>query len=150
MLKRYKSELQKSKWTNELTEKQLLYGAIDVIHLLDIFEMTKGMLEAFNYKLDILFTRYCLDFQWNGMPVLEEALQQRFADNKTAIEEMNMPINVNSWQQVRPYIGEDESDALALTTFKLKGNKRAGDVLKTRKIICVLVWRKTVCQSKRR
>jgi len=130
-----KKKLQKSDWNAVLTEEQYQYAALDVIHLFDVYEKTKPMLDDFNYKLDILFTKNCLDFQWNGMPVLTERLQDRFAKNEAEVAAMNMPINVNSWKQVRPYIGEEESDALALTRFKLQGNTKAGNVLKTRKII---------------
>jgi len=130
-----KKALQKSKWTDELTEDQLQYAALDVLHLLEVYEYTSSMLEDFNYKLDILFTKNCLDFQWNGMPVIESALQKRYKQNEAEIAAMNMPINVNSYQQVRPYIGSELSDALGLTILKLEGNERAANVLKTRKII---------------
>lgn len=130
-----KKVLQKSDWTGVISEEQFQYAALDVLHLLDVLETTKESLDAFNYKLDILFTRNCLDFQWNGMPVLADALQERYAFNVSEIEKMDMPININSWKQVRPYIGENESDALALTRFKLLGNSKAGDVLKVRKLV---------------
>lgn len=130
-----KSKLQKSNWADELNKEQLTYAAIDVLYLLEVLKVTSPALEAFNYKLDILFTKACLNFQWNGMPVLEKELNIRYESNEHEIAKMNMPINVNSWQQVRAYIEEDESDALALTRFKLNGNERAGNVLKTRKLI---------------
>ena len=130
-----KKALQKSDWSVALTEEQYQYAALDVLHLFDVYEKTQAMLEDFNYKLDILFTKNCLDFQWNGMPILNDALQKQFAENETAVKQMAMPINVNSWQQVRKYIDEDESDGLALTRFKVEGNVKAGNVLKTRKII---------------
>ena len=56
------------------------------------------------------------------------------AENNVKIAKLNCPINVNSWKQVRPFIGEDESDGLALATFALEGNSNAGLVNEVRKL----------------
>lgn len=130
-----KSALQKADWSGALTEEHYLYAAIDVFHLLEVFEKTKSMVDDFCYKLDILFTKECLDFQWNGMPVSTDAVNKRFEANLELVDRMNLPINVNSYQQVRPYIGSDDSDALGLTRLKLQGNTKAGNVLAVRKAI---------------
>jgi len=130
-----KKVLQKSNWSQLLTEDQLMYAALDVYHMFAVWDRVQEQTNAFSYKLDMLFTRECLAFQRNGMPVDSLRLQQQFQKNDNDIKEMDMPINVNSWQQVRPYIGEDESDALALATFAIRGNERAGNVNKTRKLI---------------
>lgn len=131
-----KKKLQKTNWAvAKLSEDQLKYAALDVYVMPDIYNAVKHKQDDFNYLLDILTLRYCLDFQWNGMPVCYENTNKRYADNLVEIDDMAMPINVNSWQQVRPYIGEDESDDLALATFALQGNEKAAAVRKTRKLI---------------
>ena len=130
-----KRDEQKSNWAGLLTEDQELYAALDVKYLLDVWTKVEGMKESFSYKLDILFTKYCLKFQLNGMPVDQEKLRAKWASNNEIIAEANLPINVNSWQQVRPYIGEDSSDALALATYTLAGNTKAKQVNRVRKTI---------------
>ncbi len=130
-----KKTLQKSNWTGLLTEKQLLYAAIDVFYLFDCIEVIQPAFEEFNYKLDIHFTRHCLNFQTVGLPVESDKLLALWNKNIARIEEINLPVNANSWKQVRPYIGEEESDALALATFAIQGNKKAAAVNETRKLI---------------
>jgi len=130
-----KKDLQKSSWSGLLSPAQEMYAALDVFHMFEVLDKLSEMQDDFSYKLDILFTRYCLEFQQNGMPVLAEELQNRYRSNLARIDELALPINVNSWQQVRPYIGESESDGLALATFALQGNERAAQVNEVRKLI---------------
>ena len=130
-----KKKLQKTNWgAPTLTEDQLLYAATDVYYMPAVWNSVSQMCEEPSYKLDMLTLRYCLDFQWNGMPVDEKRLQAQHKANVKKIEEWAVPINVNSWQQVRPYIGEDESDGLALATQTLQGNKRSEAVQAVRKL----------------
>ena len=131
-----KKVLQKANWgVKVLSTDQLLYAATDVCYLPQLWEAVKGYLDDFNYKLDMLTVRYCLDFQWNGMPVSKDKLYERYEANVERLEELNLPINVNSYQQVRKFLDCTESDALALTTMKLKGDVKAGEILEARKII---------------
>jgi len=130
-----KKKLQKSKWDAlKLSEEQLLYAATDVFYMPAIWEAVKHKIDDPSYKLDILTLRRCLDFQWNGMPVDKQRLFDLYESNEAKIKEVNVPINVNSWQQVRPYIGEDESDDLALARFSLEGNEKAANVRTVRKL----------------
>lgn len=130
-----KSALQKSDWSSELTEDQLQYACMDVWHLRDVYNQVKRMESDYNYKLDIHTLRHCLSFQNNGMPVLQGAIDSRLADNKSVLAKINLPINANSYQQVRTYIEEDRSNGLALALFSVKGNQRAVDVRVTRKLV---------------
>jgi hypothetical protein len=131
-----KSVLQKSNWAAPvLTEDQQLYAALDVYHLVDVYEACKSHKEDFSYKLDMLALGYALDFQTNGFPVDQAAVAKLFQDNLTKIASYNLPINVNSFAQVRPYIGSNESDALGLSKLALKGNIRAEQVNIVRKLI---------------
>lgn len=130
-----KKKLQKSKWDVQvLTEDQLLYAATDVYYMPDIWNVVSQHIEEPSYKLDMLTLRYCLDFQWNGMPVDNERLFKLYEGNLEKIKEYNVPINVNSWQQVRPYIESEESDDLALAKLTLQGNKKAEAVRAVRKL----------------
>ena len=130
-----KKALQKSNWDKLiLDEDQFLYAATDVFHMPALWEVVKGQVTNQNYTLDKSTLISCLDFQWNGLPVLKDKIFELYESNEARIKELNVPINVNSWQQVRPYIGEDESDDLALARFSMQGNTRAKDVREARKL----------------
>lgn len=130
-----KKEMHKADWSIPiLSDKQLAYAASDVIYLQHVYDEVKQQRENINYKLDILASRYAMDFQNNGMPFDEEKLNVQYARNVKRIDEIALPINCNSWQQVRPYIGSEMSDDLGLSTLISQGNERAADVKETRKL----------------
>ena len=131
-----KKVMQKGNWdVPVLSEKQKLYAATDVYYMPDIWEASKEDTEDTSYKLDMIFLNRAFDFQCNGMPVLQDELQAQYAKNLKELDELNVPINVNSWQQVRPYIGESKSDGLALATYTIEGNDKAKSVRRARKLI---------------
>jgi len=131
-----KKVLQKSNWgTLALTKDQSTYAATDVYYMPDVWEKVKDMLNDSSYKLDMLNVSYSLDFQNNGMPVENDILQDKFESNLAEVESYDLPINVNSWKQVRPYIGSNESDALALALLTIQGNTKAKEVNIVRKLI---------------
>jgi DNA polymerase I-like protein with 3'-5' exonuclease and polymerase domains len=131
-----KATLQKSKWdVPKLSQDQLLYAATDVYYMPDVWNAVQGYRRTASYKLDMSTLRSCLDFQNNGMHVIYQALQDQYISNQLKIDEAAMPINVNSWQQVRPYIGEQESDDIALAKQALAGNVRSGEVRRVRGLI---------------
>lgn len=128
-----KKQMQASDWSGTLTEQQLQYAVTDVYYMPELYEAVSVAESMPNYQLDIYTLRYCLDFQWNGMPVDPERLEDLARKQHEIIEAIALPINCNSWQQVRPYIGSEESDDLALAKLALAGNERADAVRKTRK-----------------
>lgn len=128
-----KKTLQKSNWSGALTEDQLNYACVDVYYLPNVYDAVKHMRDSESYKLDMLTLRYCLDFQWNGMPVDQARLDNLYHKTARIVAENPLPINVNSWQQVRPYIGQDESDDLALAKFAHKGCTKSAAIRKVRK-----------------
>lgn len=131
-----KSETQKSNWAAlVLSDKQLTYAAIDVFYLPQVYKAFEAFRDDISYKLDMHNVRKALDFQRNGMFVIEEQLEAIFASNLRRIKEIALPINANSYQQVRPYINSAESDDLALQTLALQGNARAAAVSETRKLL---------------
>lgn len=131
-----KKSLQKSDWSKlTLTEDQRLYAATDVFYMPQLWEAVKARVEDTSYKLDMLTLRYCLDFQWNGMPLNKDKLYFRHQDNEQIIRQINLPINANSYKQVREWLGGiTESDALALTKMSLQGNTGAHQILQVRRL----------------
>ena len=131
-----KKAMQKADWSAPVVPPdQLEYAALDVLHLMDVFDNCAGALDSFSYQLDMHSLRSAMDWQNNGMLVDMPLLEVMRAENEAAIKAIALPINSNSWQQVRPYIGENESDGLALSTFWLRdGNKRAHDVQTVRSL----------------
>lgn len=132
-----KKSLQKSDWSKlVLTNEQYLYAATDVYYMPQLWEATKAKLSETSYKLDMFTLRYCLDFQWNGMPLNKQKLYDRYQENEQSVADLALPINVNSYKQVREWLGGiQESDALALTRMKLEGSERAGHILDVRRLI---------------
>ena len=132
-----KKSLQKSDWSKlVLTNEQYLYAATDVYYMPQLWEATKAKLSETSYKLDMFTLRYCLDFQWNGMPLNKQKLYDRYQENEQSVTDLALPINVNSYKQVREWLGGiQESDALALTRMKLEGSERAGHILDVRRLI---------------
>lgn len=129
-----KKDNQKADWTNP-TEDMLRYAAIDVFYLLDLYDATEEARNSESYKLTLEATLEAFKFQLNGLPLnVEKAVAQHTANYAKLVANL-LPINVNSWQQVRKYIDEDESDALALIKYGLAGNDKAAEVLKARKLL---------------
>lgn len=130
-----KQLMQKADWTGHITEDMYLYAATDVFYLLDLLEDCKDYIDSSPYQLDVVATNEAFNFQTSGMPISESRIKARLAENEAKIKALDVPINVNSWKQVRPYIDESESDGLALATFALEGNKKAGLVREARTLI---------------
>ncbi len=131
-----KKAMQKAKWNVPvIPPKQLEYGSLDVLHLLELYDEVKPAENSFSYKLDIASLREALDWQNNGMCVDAERLDEMYSSNLKKIEEQNIHINVNSYKQVRPYIGSDMSNGLGLATLALQGNKKANQVRIVRKLL---------------
>jgi len=129
-----KSKYQKLAWGKvELTPDVLTYAAIDVFYLLDTFDKIKSFKSQLSYQIDIRALKRALDFQTNGLYVVGDRLDELRNANVQKIREIALPINCNSWQQVRPYIGEDESTDLDLARFVRGGNDKAAAVRATRK-----------------
>jgi DNA polymerase I-like protein with 3'-5' exonuclease and polymerase domains len=130
-----KPEMQKADWSKTvLPYKQWLYAAIDVYHLFAVWDAVKHECSSMSYRLDKSFLTKCFDFQRNGMPVDEDRRVARYKENMAKLEEIALPINSNSYKQVRPYIGSNLSDDLGLARLSLQGNERAAQVRADRKL----------------
>jgi DNA polymerase-1 len=132
-----KKELQKSDWSRKvLTKEQLLYAAYDVYYMPDIISKVNAtsIRDEISYKLDIHTLLHCCAMQWSGLPVSEERRTARVIEAEKRLKEINLPINCNSYQQVRKYLGSDESNDEALAQMISEGNERAKNVRETRKL----------------
>lgn len=131
-----KKKLQKSRWDGVLlTNSQKLYAATDVYYMPALINKVNLVEGSTIYHLDLLTVRYCCDFQWNGLPVNHETLRKRFQANQAELEELDLPINVNSYVQVRKYLNTDTSDDLALAHMETHGSEAAGHVRRARKLL---------------
>lgn len=131
-----KSELQKSDWNAvTLTEEQLMYAANDVYCLLPLWHIVKECADTQSYKLDIKTVKLCLNFQCNGLPVDKDKLCYLHKKNMDEIAKINLPINSNSYTQVRSYIDSQSSDDEGLARLEAQGSIKAKEVRRTRKLI---------------
>ena len=130
-----KKELQSSDWSGVLTKEQYLYAALDVYHLPAVFEAVKHKTEALSYTLDMLALRYALDFQWNGMPVDLKAVMDARVECIKTLRDNPIPINPNSYKQVRAWVPCTESDDLGLARLAIQGSKEAKLVRLHRKML---------------
>jgi len=130
-----KKEMHKAKWgVPVLPFKQLYYAALDTYHLFELYDAIKDQEDSISYRLDISFLRACLDFQNNGLPVNQARMSKLYGQNLKRLDEIDLPINCNSYQQVRPYIGSEQSDDLGLAKLTMQGNERAATVREARKL----------------
>jgi DNA polymerase I-like protein with 3'-5' exonuclease and polymerase domains len=130
-----KSDLQKSDWDNPvLSEEQKLYAAFDVYYMYALWKVVKQQKDDKSYKLDIMTLKSNLMFQRNGLPVNIARVNKRFENNQNEIDKIALPINCNSYQQVRAYIDSDKSDDEGLAELSAQGNERAVAVRQTRKL----------------
>jgi len=130
-----KKELQKSKWdTKVLTEDQLIYAALDVYYMPDVLNAVRCAVDSPSYQLDKLTLRHALVIQWHGMPICQDRINSKYSENQQVIAEAAVPINVNSWQQVRQYLNCTESDDEALARMSANGDEKAAKVRLVRKL----------------
>ena len=133
-----KKTLQGSDWSKKvLTNDQLLYACTDVWFLPNVLAKVSSALDSESYLLDMHMLHYCLDFQWNGVPVDIEKLQDLWQAQQRLIADLRkvVTVNPNSWQQVRKWIGQDESDDLALAKFAQQGCEKSASIRKLRKAL---------------
>lgn len=131
-----KKNLQLSDWSiPQLSEEQKLYASYDVYYLYKLWEVVHKQKDTYSYKLDIQTLKSNLNFQCNGLPVDKDKVYERLNLNTKRLEEINLPVNCNSYPQVRLYIGSCFSDDEGLARLSLEGNDKAKKVRQARKII---------------
>lgn len=131
-----KASMHKADWGKVVLDKdQLLYSALDVYYLFNLYDEVKVAESELSYKVDMRALRRALDFQRNGFAVDLDKIEAKYKENVIAIEEIGLPINANSYKQVRPYIGSDMSNDEGLAKLSMLGNEKAANVRETRKLL---------------
>lgn len=128
--------------TAELTETQIQYACADVYYFGELWDILAPYKETPHYKVDIEFLNNSLAWQFNGMPV-DEGIRK---NTKIELEEQlkgvtaQLPegLNVNSYLQVRQFLGVNASAKNDLLEIEKSGNPSAGLVLQKRKILKLL------------
>ncbi|MCI4437839.1 MAG: hypothetical protein JHC33_13615 [Ignisphaera sp.] len=128
-----KKAMQKSDWTKELTDEQLRYAATDVWILPTILASFSIEEAGWLYTLDKR-TVECFAKMGQKLPIDIEGLEARKVTNEAKIAEINLPINCNSYVQVRPYIGSDSSGDDELALLCSQGNTKACEVRTVRSL----------------
>lgn len=130
-----KKEMQGKDWgVLVLPQECYEYAASDVVYLSQVYDIVRASADTFSYKLDMLTLKDALEFQCVGLCVDQERLEALYAKNMARIKEINLPINCNSYKQVRPYIGSNSSDDEGLALLAIQGNERAKNVREVRKL----------------
>lgn len=131
-----KTEMQGKDWNVPILSKdQITYACIDVYYLPQVYNQVKEQTDNINYTLDLLSTKYALDYQNNGLPIEEDIIRAKYAENLAEVERIGVPINVNSFQQVRKYINSNLSNDEGLALLSFQGNERAANVRTTRGLL---------------
>lgn len=128
-----KNLLQKSNWAADfITKEQILYAALDVYHLPAVWHTVNVALDEPSYLLDKSSLKIALDFQWNGLPIDFNRINEQTLEVNEKLSTIPMPINANSWQQVRKWLNVTQSDKKYLSELALNGNDKARAVLDVR------------------
>lgn len=147
-----KKVLQKSDWSKPvLTEDQLLYAALDVYHMFELYDRVCHAEDEQSYKLDISTLKSCLDFQWNGMPVQQHRIVEEYNSVIKKLKNIpwqtkgvrwtythgahsiQMPFNPRSHVQVRETLGLESTAKQVLAEQAVAhGNKEAKNVMDAR------------------
>lgn len=153
-----KKVLQKSDWSKPtLTSDQLLYAAIDVYYMPEVWLDVKHKNDDPSYILDKSTLVSCLDFQTNGMPIDPDRWQLAYDKAIAALRKVPwisndrvytyengkhkivMPANPNSYVQVRKLLNVDKSDKQFLSELAvMHGDQESRNVLDARKHMKIL------------
>lgn len=131
-----KSKVAKSFGSVFFTPEQYAYAAADTFYLQPLWEQCCKHVDSNFYKLYKKVIHCSQEFQRNGVPISEEAINDTICVCNDEIGKIKMPanVNVNSYKQVREYLGSCESDNLYLMKTFLKGDERAGNIRKIKKL----------------
>ncbi len=153
-----KKVLQKSDWSKPtLTSDQLLYAAIDVFYMPEVWLDVNHKTDDPSYILDKSTLVSCLDFQTNGMPIDPDRWQLAYDKAIAALRKIPwvstdrvytyengkhkivMPANPNSYVQVRKLLNVDKSDKQFLSELAvMHGDQESRNILDARKYMKIL------------
>lgn len=99
--------------TRVLTNTQWAYACYDAFYLGHLYDAVKDFRDHVLYKQDIQTCKDNFVWQKNGFPVDLEAASREYENlkkqDKELADKLPQGLNVNSWQQVRKYLGTNES-----------------------------------------
>lgn len=133
-----KSDMQKSNFKAEISDKQLLYGAIDVYYMPYLMQEILPQIETPSYELDKLSVEHLLVCSLVGIPVSKNILDtERIITNEdiTKFKEKYPDLKPNSPKQVKERLGTDSSDDKTLADLSSQGVTLAQDVRLWRKAL---------------
>lgn len=132
-----KKIMQKMDWSDDLavlSEKQIEYACLDVLHLPKLYEKVKKAETTQSYKLDKITLYHCLDFQNNGIPTDKCRIIYEKLKTEAKLNNYDLPVNSNSYKQVREHLNVDYSDEEYLMKMYLRGySEDAYKIVKNRK-----------------
>lgn len=131
-----KKKMQKTNWgSKNLLPSQYAYAALDVWILPTVLENFdyESKDAGWTYKLDKATVKAFIQMG-QKLPIDVNGLLARRQENEDKIAAFDLPINVNSYQQVRPYIDSQQSDDDALARLCSEGNERACQVRTVRSL----------------
>ena len=127
------------KSNHDMTDKQLQYAATDVYYMPLVFKEVKSSINKDCYINDKEFINNFLSWQFNGLPVNREVVNNMIDDIDKKLNDVSQQLpfmfNVNSIQQVRKLIKCNKSDKATLIKLKNDGNSNAALILEKRKLL---------------
>lgn len=133
-----KSDMQKSNFKKDLSEEQLLYGAIDVYYMPSLLSEVISEIDSPSYELDKLSVENLIKCSLVGIPVNKEILDSERVKTIEDIERFSKlypNLNPNSHLQVKKFFGTDSSDDKTLAELTANGVTQAQDVRDWKKAI---------------
>jgi len=131
-----KKEEQKSDWSGALTNKQLIYAAIDVVYLSKLYESVKEFSTTSIYALDMSNLKYAINYSRNGMYVNQKKvvkLKKKFIINlEETLKQLPHDLNVRSSKQCCEYLNSKSSSKEVLTELAIEGNDNAQKIITAR------------------
>lgn len=133
-----KSEMQKSNFSKDLSEQQLLYGAIDVYYMPHLMQEVIVQIDSPSYEVDKLSVENLLVCSLVGIPVNKEILENERVltqEDISAFVTKYPDLNPNSPKQVKERLGTESSEDKTLADLASQGVELAKDVRLWRKAL---------------
>jgi len=146
-----KKAMQKTDWTQELTQEQRDYAALDVEILPEILEYMKESIDSPSYQFDKVSIMDGLKLQRKGLPTLKPQANKQIATYKLELSDLldEIPFNPNSPKQTAAYLRCQSTSVKVLARLEAKGNEMAGKVRKARQLGKKLNFLKKITEKPR-
>lgn len=122
-----------------LSKEQIVYSCADVYYLPKLWDIVSEYVNTEHYKVDKEFLKNSVVWQRNGLPVDRQKHAELAEYVSKSLLEINTKLppslNVNSYIQVRQFLGVHASAKNDLLNYAVEGNDNAGFVLEKRKLL---------------